>query len=376
MTAVAPLLAKSRLDSDRFGFAVYRGELSDIDDRTLLGALVDNEVDIAIVRVPAQGGGFQRLSRHGLHPIHADTLVVYQVDLSRYQPAALRNADLAFSDGTPADIPELQALVRDTFGGYVSHYHANPWLQPSAILDGYAEWASSYLSPGEDRNVWVARRGGVIVAFACCRYDTTHAQCEGVLYGVHPAHAGGGVYGDLIRYTQARYSERGFIDMKVSTQIWNLAVQKVWSREGFGLERAFDTYHVNAFISGAGAAIDRELTFTDRQVKAFAEITGDTNAIHLDEAAARAAGFETRLSHGMLAGGELSRIFGTERPGRGTLFLRSELAFIAPLYVGRTYRLRVRYIQSPSSAAHQLAVATVWDESGSLCLLAYNDLKR
>src|SRR3546814_5792516 len=56
-----------------------------------------------------------------------------------------------------------------------------------------------------------------------------------------PEHAGGGLYGDLIRYTQARFRALGYRRMKVSTQVWNLAVQKVWSREGFSLVQAYDT---------------------------------------------------------------------------------------------------------------------------------------
>lgn len=213
-----------------------------------------------------------------------------------------------------------------------------------------------------------------MVAFACCAEDYKTQTCEGVLYGVHPDHSGGGLYGDLIRYTQAKFRDRGYVLMKVSTQIWNLAVQKVWAREGFVLSQAYDTYHINAMLSAGETLVDRELGFDADQVARFAAITGDTNAVHLDDNAAQNAGFEGRITHGMLAGGELSRIFGTEIPGIGTLFLRSDFVFMKPIYCGRPHRLRIRYLSALPLSGHILAVATIHNETGALCLLCYSDL--
>lgn len=369
-------LTFSRPDSERFGLRVYRGHLGSVDERALFGEIVAGAMDIAIVRTPAgKGAALHRLGRYGLHPLHADTLVYYHVQLADYTPKPLRNDDLDFAEALPADAAELEALVACTFNSYVSHYHANPILDRAQIVAGYAEWASGYLSRNSsDKMAWVARRNGTIVAFACCGHDDARENCEGVLYGVHPDNAGGGLYGDLIRFTQARYRERGYRTMKVSTQIWNLAVQKVWNREGFVLTHAYDTFHINALLSTGDALIDRELMFTHDQVAQFAAITGDTNAVHLDDAAARNVGFESRISHGMLAGGELSRIFGTEIPGLGTLFLRSELIFLAPIYPDRAHRLRVRFPTPLPQRRYVPAIATIHDDADTLCLLAYNDL--
>lgn len=372
--ASRPVLSESRLDSTRFGLRVFRGNAIDIDGGQLFHEIAVNEVDVAIVRVPAGSGGpLQRFARYGMHPIHADTLVYYQAPLSDREPRALRNHDLSFTEATDGDAVELEALVARTFEGYVSHYHANPRLDPQLILSGYAEWARGYITgDGEGRITWVARRDGMIVAFACCRHDDKGQECEGVLYGVHPDHSGGGIYGDLIRHTQAEYRARGYSTMAVSTQIWNLAVQKVWGREGFVLDRAYDTFHVNAMLSAGEALVERELIVSNEQVALFAAVTGDSNPVHLNDDAARSAGFDSRISHGMLAGGELSRIFGTVEPGVGTLFLRSEMVFLKPVYPHRAYTLRIRYF--PAGRGYILAVATLHDPSGALCLLSYSDL--
>jgi acyl dehydratase len=373
-----PALVHSPLDSERFGLRIFRGTLDDVNDRALFADIVANAMDIAIVRTPAGGGGnLQRLGRYGMHPIHADTLVYYQVPLGKYEPNALRNEDLVFSEALPSDAAELEALVAHTFDGYRSHYHANPLLDGERILAGYAQWASGYLSPTQGGRVtWIARRNGKLVAFACCSHDAEAKECEGILYGVHPDSAGGGLYGDLIRYTQARYREQGYGVMKVSTQIWNVAVQKVWNREGFVLSHAYDTFHVNACLSSGELRVERALQFSAEQVARFAEVTGDVNPIHLDDSAAISAGFSSRISHGMLAGGELSRIFGTEIPGAGTLFLRSELAFIAPIHAGRPHVLRIRFPAPMPMGGRLVAVATIHDADGRLCLLGYNDLLR
>jgi len=368
-------LAFSPLDSARFGLRVFRGKGERIDERSLFASLVTNGVDVAIVRTPAGTPGWPRLSRYGLQPIHADTLVYYGLDLQAYEPRSLRNTDLVFSEAGDADREALAALVRTTFDGYTSHYHANPLFDQAHILAGYMEWATGYVgaaAPG--RITWVARRDGEIVAFACCSHDGSGGESEGVLYGVHPAHSGGGLYGDLIRYTQAAFRERGFRSMVVSTQIWNYAVQKVWAREGFSLARAYDTWHVNALLEGGSTMVDRTLAFDSTQVARFAEATGDSNPVHFDDAAARAAGFPGRISHGMLVGGELSRIFGMETPGPGTLFLRADLVFLKPVFPDRPYRLRVRNAAGGEARGYVPAVATVHDADGTLCVLSYNDL--
>lgn len=368
-------LSPSPLDSARFGLRVYRGQGARFDEREMFEALVADRVDVAIVRTPAGTGGWSRLARYGLQPIHADTLVYYDVHLQRHAPQPLRNADLVFTEATESDREALAQLVHATFEGYVSHYHANPLFDRDRVLAGYMEWATGFIAadaPG--RITWVARRDSAIVAFACCSHDESQSSCEGVLYGVHPGHAGGGLYGDLIRYTQAQFRARGYGRMSVSTQVWNYAVQKVWAREGFALARAYDTWHINAMLHGGTPLVDRTLCFDAAQVARFAAATGDQNPVHFDDEAARSAGFPSRISHGMLVGGELSRIFGMETPGPGTLFLRANLVFLKPVFPDHSYRLQVRNAAGGDPVGYVPAVATVADADGKLCVLCYSDL--
>jgi hypothetical protein len=68
------------------------------------------------------------------------------------------------------------------------------------------------------------------------------------------------------------------------------------------------------------------------QVKVFAEVSGDHNPLHLDEAFAKTTKFGRCIAHGML----MSSMFGTMIAQRlpGAIYLGQTLAFKAPVFVG------------------------------------------
>ncbi len=86
-------------------------------------------------------------------------------------------------------------------------------------------------------------------------------------------------------------------------------------------------------------------TFTDAEVKAYAEISGDFNPIHLDQEYASTTRFKKRIVHGMLAGSLFSNLLGTHLPGQGTIYLKQEMVFKAPVYLGQEVRAQVKVIE-------------------------------
>jgi acyl dehydratase len=98
-----------------------------------------------------------------------------------------------------------------------------------------------------------------------------------------------------------------------------------------------------------GQRYRKEFAFTLDQVRRFAEVTGDSNPIHLDRAYAEKAGFKGVIVHGFLVGSVISRILGTEFPGQGTIYLSQTMSFKAPVYPGEALVAELEVLEvSPS----------------------------
>lgn len=72
----------------------------------------------------------------------------------------------------------------------------------------------------------------------------------------------------------------------------------------------------------------------ERNTRAFAELSGDQNPIHVDDDSARRFGFPRRVAYAGVLLAEISRIIGTRLPGPGALCLSYQFDFKAPVFVG------------------------------------------
>ena len=90
---------------------------------------------------------------------------------------------------------------------------------------------------------------------------------------------------------------------------------------------------------GMTASITRRMT--DADIRKFAEATGDTNPIHLDEEFAKGTIFKTRIAHGMLTASHISSVFATRLPGAGCIYVSQEFRFKAPVRLGDDVTARV-----------------------------------
>ena len=264
-------------------------------------------------------------------------------------------------------------MVEKIFGTYTNHYLSNPYLQAD-LTAGYSEWAKSYAHGGANgRKAWLVQRRGEYIGFATC--ESMGDECEGVLYGVVPEASGGGVYGDIIRYTQAVYRTMGCTKMYVSTQVNNYAVQKVWSREGFFLSRAYVTVHVNSMLENSVVdAIEETWEFSDDDIEAFGALSGDRNALHFKDDVSRDLGFSGRIVHGALLGAKISAVFGTKFPGNGTIYVSESSRFLRPVYPHRPYKALITFPVKDEASGRITAVARISEPGGELCLLSYGAL--
>jgi 3-hydroxybutyryl-CoA dehydratase len=77
-------------------------------------------------------------------------------------------------------------------------------------------------------------------------------------------------------------------------------------------------------------------TITESDIVSYAGITGDFNPLHVNAEFARESLFKERIAHGMLVGGFISAVLGTQLPGINTIYLGQELSFKLPVKIGDT----------------------------------------
>ena len=81
-----------------------------------------------------------------------------------------------------------------------------------------------------------------------------------------------------------------------------------------------------------GFKATRTIQITDKMVHQFAEMSGDFNPIHLDDAYAATTRFKKRIAHGMILGALISRYL-NETIGSGGIYLGQTMKFKNPVYI-------------------------------------------
>jgi acyl dehydratase len=85
-----------------------------------------------------------------------------------------------------------------------------------------------------------------------------------------------------------------------------------------------------------GQTASRNLTLTTEHVQKYAEITGDHNPLHFDEAFVAATPFGKLVVQGGLTTGVLNALVAEDMPGPSTVFLSHDIKFVAPVFIGDT----------------------------------------
>lgn len=98
-------------------------------------------------------------------------------------------------------------------------------------------------------------------------------------------------------------------------------------------------------------------------IEAFAEVSGDNNPVHLDEAYAKTTAFGERIAHGMLSAAYISAILGTKLPGPGAIYLSQSLRFRRPVKVGDLVVARVT-VRELDEAKSRVTLDTVCEVAG------------
>lgn len=97
--------------------------------------------------------------------------------------------------------------------------------------------------------------------------------------------------------------------------------------------RRLEEFAMDLFV---GQKATRTITLTDEHVNSYAEMTGDYNPLHFDEAFAAKTRFGRLVVQGGLTTGLLHALVAMDMPGAGTVFLSQNWSFTAPVFIGDT----------------------------------------
>ncbi|MBQ1543591.1 (R)-hydratase [Caulobacter sp. CCUG 60055] len=112
---------------------------------------------------------------------------------------------------------------------------------------------------------------------------------------------------------------------------------------------------------GQSATLSR--TVSEGDIVRFAEVSGDHNPVHLDEAYAANTPFKTRIAHGMLGASFISALLAGALPGPGAIYLSQSLAFKRPVKIGDEVTVTAT-ITAVDEAKARVTLATVASVNG------------
>jgi 3-hydroxybutyryl-CoA dehydratase len=90
-----------------------------------------------------------------------------------------------------------------------------------------------------------------------------------------------------------------------------------------------------------GDIFTHEVIYTQEQVNLYAQISGDTNPLHINEEVGKASMFGRCIIHGHLSASVFTKIFGTLLHADGHVYMKQNTTFLKPMFVGNTYRAEV-----------------------------------
>jgi 3-hydroxybutyryl-CoA dehydratase len=98
-------------------------------------------------------------------------------------------------------------------------------------------------------------------------------------------------------------------------------------------------YDVEDLHPGMRATFSK--TITEADIVLFAGVSGDNNALHINEEFAATTRFGGRIAHGFLTASVISAAVANRLPGPGTIYLSQQLNFRAPVRIGQTVHATV-----------------------------------
>ena len=118
-----------------------------------------------------------------------------------------------------------------------------------------------------------------------------------------------------------------------------------------------------------GETYTEKIRYTQANVDAFAQISGDNNPIHINAEYAAKTPFGKPIVHGFFAGAIFSKVFGTTWPGEGTIYMFQEMSFRAPVFVENDYTAKFEVIEINEEKHRGVIKCTLEDAEGKAAII-------
>ncbi len=238
----------SSLDQNRFGIVTVKAEglesPKDVDD--CISFSQHNNAELLIARLDASKlEAAQRIEAAG--GILCDTLVYYElrcrdITSSADSPSFDKDA-FQLREMTTQDKCAVIDIARTAFSGYFGHYHSDSKLNRRDCDETYVSWCETTAHDiGDVNKIIIAEDTEGVCGFLTMKVHSDK-RLELVLSGVAKRVEGRGVYRRLIQKGMKYAATAGLKRVFTSTQIINLAVQRVWVTQGFFPVKFEHTFH-------------------------------------------------------------------------------------------------------------------------------------
>jgi len=241
MNIIQPSVVFSDIDYKRFGIRAARANnVNESNYSEVLSFCKDHDIVLLIARcLSNEMKTVQKMQRDGF--ILMDTLIYYVRSL--IEPIPVDEGIATVRKFSPEDTDKIRAVAEKAFKGYRGHYHADERLPQHLCDEAYADWAfQSCTNPQFADAIIVAEHQHEIKGFLTLKIRPPLLG-EGILFGVSPETQGLGIGKSLMIFALRWFQEQGLNQMLISTQIVNLASQKIWARLGFEISHAYYTFH-------------------------------------------------------------------------------------------------------------------------------------
>lgn len=105
--------------------------------------------------------------------------------------------------------------------------------------------------------------------------------------------------------------------------------------------------------------------FTQQDVEAFAELTGDRNPLHINLDFAQKSEYGREIVQGVLIASAFSKVFGTMWPGtHDSIYISQDMMFHAAVFVDEEYLLKFECTNVDETRAIGTIAASLVDKQG------------